>query len=765
MPNIYHRRIKGSAVNQLWHAPVRLAGTLFTALLLTIFAVAPAGLAQAACANTPNASLGTSTQTVNVTSPGTYYVWSRILAPDTTNNSYYLQVDGGCAIDVGDSASIPANTFTWVNYQNGTANSPISVNLTAGANQIVMTGREPGVGVDRVLFLGDQSCTPTGTGNNCTPAPDTTPPTVSMDAPSNNATVSGTTTVSANATDNVAVQSVQFELDGNNLGSPVTTPTPNASSSSTYSYSWNTAGIANGSHKLTAVATDTSGNQATATSVTVTVNNQTVDKTPPTVSISAPANNATVSGTTQVSANASDNVAVKSVQLELDGKNLGGVITTAPYSYNWDTSTASNGTHILTAIATDTSNNTATATNVTVTVNNPTSTPTPNAPTGLTAPTVTSTQVVLKWAAPSGNDAAAKYNIYRNGSVSPLATITTPTTTYTDSTVSPSTSYSYTVTAVDAAGNQGPPSTAVAVTTPAASTNGGGGSTTTVQNLAFNPTTKTLSWSAYPGASSYGIAQVHNPTTTRNTDYSWPHVTATSCIVPTGCGLPATPGSGETVNYSITPLGSNGSALSGTTWAKEITVTWPTTTDNQPPSQPTNLTAVAVSSSQINLSWTASTDNVGVTSYNIYRGTGSGIASLVGSSPTDSFGDSGLSPSTTYTYYVVALDAAKNTSPASSKASAVTQAASTTGTAILEGVITNSRTRQPINRAWVYTSKHATANGEVGAYTNAQGQYVLSGLITAYKHSFYYGANGYQYQSFYLQFPAGINTKNVSLNP
>ena len=51
---------------------------------------------------------------------------------------------------------------------------------------------------------------------------DMMPPTVSITAPGNGATVSGAVTVSANATDNVAVASVQFEVDGANVGSPVT---------------------------------------------------------------------------------------------------------------------------------------------------------------------------------------------------------------------------------------------------------------------------------------------------------------------------------------------------------------------------------------------------------------------------------------------------------------------------------------------------------------------------------------------------------------
>src|SRR5262249_31285292 len=101
------------------------------------------------------------------------------------------------------------------------------------------------------------------------------------------------------------------------------------------------------------------------------------DATPPTVSMTAPANGATVSGTTvTVSATASDNVGVASVQFKLDGANLGALDTASPYSVTWDSTTATNGSHTRTAVATDGAGNATTATAVTVTVNNDTTPPT-----------------------------------------------------------------------------------------------------------------------------------------------------------------------------------------------------------------------------------------------------------------------------------------------------------------------------------------------------------------------------------------------------
>src|SRR3989344_1636262 len=91
--------------------------------------------------------------------------------------------------------------------------------------------------------------------------------------------------------------------------------------------------------------------------------------------------------------------------------------------------------------------------------------------------------------------------------------------------------------------------------------------------------------------------------------------------------------------------------------------------DTQAPTTPTNLTASAISSSQINLSWTQSTDNIGVTGYRVYRG-----GTQVASPSTTSYSDTGLSPSTTYSYTVAAVDGAGNVSVQSTSASATTQA-------------------------------------------------------------------------------------------
>ncbi|MEP6916494.1 MAG: Ig-like domain-containing protein, partial [Acidobacteriota bacterium] len=208
--------------------------------------------------------------------------------------------------------------------------------------------------------------------NSGTPPVDTTAPTVSVTAPTTGATVTGTATVTASAFDNVGVSGVQFKLDGANLGAEDTT--------APYSVSWNSVSSTNGAHTLAAIARDAAGNATTSADVTVTVSNVTTppaDTTKPVVSVSAPSIAATVTGPTTVSAAASDNVGVTGVQFKLDGINLGAEDTTGPYSLTWDTTTATNGSHALTALARDAAGNTALSSPVTVTVSNTTAPPAP----------------------------------------------------------------------------------------------------------------------------------------------------------------------------------------------------------------------------------------------------------------------------------------------------------------------------------------------------------------------------------------------------
>ena len=192
---------------------------------------------------------------------------------------------------------------------------------------------------------------------------------VTITSPASGSIVGGTVPVSASVSivGALTVSSVQFQLDGADLGAPDT--------SAPYSVSWNTTTAGNGSHTLTAVARDgLLGLTFTSAPVTVTVANNApppADTTPPTVNITSPASGATVHGTINVTADASDNVGVAGVQFLLDnGVNGSADATTPPYSVSWNTATATDGSHTITAIARDAAGNQTTSAPVTVTVAN-----------------------------------------------------------------------------------------------------------------------------------------------------------------------------------------------------------------------------------------------------------------------------------------------------------------------------------------------------------------------------------------------------------
>ncbi|HYO51964.1 Ig-like domain-containing protein [Archangium sp.] len=173
------------------------------------------------------------------------------------------------------------------------------------------------------------------------PVVDVTPPTTAITSPASNDSIRGTVTVTATADDDTGVTKVEFYDGQTLLGTDTSAP---------YSVSWNTVGVAEGAHTLTAKAYDGVGLVGTSTGGAVVV-----DNTAPTTSLTSPT--ATyVQGTVQVTATASDNRAVVKVEF-YEGQTLFGTATTAPYSVSWNTTGLANGSHTLYARAYDAAGN------------------------------------------------------------------------------------------------------------------------------------------------------------------------------------------------------------------------------------------------------------------------------------------------------------------------------------------------------------------------------------------------------------------------
>jgi hypothetical protein len=253
------------------------------------------------------------------------------------------------------------------------------------------------------------------------------------------------------------------------------------------------------------------------------------------------------------------------------------------------------------------------------------STPPPNAPTGVTATVVAGPAVQVGWSAVSG---AAGYQVRRNGTL--LDTVTSPG--YTDAAPPSDTLLSYTVRAVDGIGQPSVDSlpAEVTITAPAAPAN-------LTATVIAGPNVE-LAWDAVAGAVSYAVLRNGSPL---------------SSVSSPGFTDPA-PGTG-TISYTVRATDGIGQQSADSAPAS-VTVTPPPPPDTVKPSKPGKPTGSATDTTTT-MSWAASTDNIGVTGYRIYRN-----SSAVNTSPTPSFNDTGLAPSTTYKYQVAAFDAAGNES-------------------------------------------------------------------------------------------------------
>ena len=342
-----------------------------------------------------------------------------------------------------------------------------------------------------------------------------------------------------------------------------------------------------------------------------------------------------------------------------------------------------------------------------------TDTTAPSVPTNLISSNITETSIDLNWAASTDNVGVTGYNVYVNGILSSITTSTNQNITG----LSSATTYSLTVRAKDAAGNLSNSSSAINVTT---STSGGNGNGTATELLISeyvegssnnkvleiaNFTGTTVNLSSYSlrrntnGGSSWGSTFSLSGSLASGEVYVVANTNASSAI--TSIANVTTSAEAMTFNGND-PVGlfKNGTLIDiigvfnggSANFAKDVTLRrksnvsspvtsyntneWDSfsidtftdlgshtlsgggsTTDTTPPSTPTNLSSTNITETSFNLSWTASTDNVGVVSYDIYQ---DGV--LVSTNSGTSLSISGLDDDTTYSFTVSANDAAGNSS-------------------------------------------------------------------------------------------------------
>jgi hypothetical protein len=142
--------------------------TAFALLLLPLFTSLFGFSAPAAAAGCTTLPQDKGQATANFTSKaGTFAVWARLLPGSQNDDSVLLTIDDKlCGVVVGDSNSLKVGEFTWINFRDGNQANKITTELSEGTHSLTIAGRETNVGIDKLMVLAD-TCTPTGTGDNC----------------------------------------------------------------------------------------------------------------------------------------------------------------------------------------------------------------------------------------------------------------------------------------------------------------------------------------------------------------------------------------------------------------------------------------------------------------------------------------------------------------------------------------------------------------------------------------------------------------------
>jgi M6 family metalloprotease-like protein len=322
----------------------------------------------------------------------------------------------------------------------------------------------------------------------------------------------------------------------------------------------------------------------------------------------------------------------------------------------------------------------------------------PSAPTNLASSNITSSSVHLAWTASTDNVGVTGYDVYRNGTL--YASVTTNSADVTGLTAS--TTYTFYVIAKDAAGNASAASSTISVTTSPVvatycasqgsnatyewiskvvvgsftnSSSGAGYTDFTSQTITLTAGSS-VSISLTPGFSSSTYSEYWKIWIDYNGDKDFDDANelafnAGALSTTTVTGTIAVPSGVSGTTRMRVSMKYNAAQTQCETFSygevEDYTVTFNTVIDNTAPSVPTGLAASGTTTTSTNLAWTASTDNVGVTGYEVYRN-----GALLGTTTTTSYSVTGLTASTTYSFTVLAYDAAGNKSAASTALSVTT---------------------------------------------------------------------------------------------
>ncbi|CAN7753374.1 family 14 glycosylhydrolase [Paenibacillus sp. LjRoot56] len=328
----------------------------------------------------------------------------------------------------------------------------------------------------------------------------------------------------------------------------------------------------------------------------------------------------------------------------------------------------------------------------------------PSIPTNVASTSKTDTSISLSWSASTDAVGVTGYEIWRNG----VKIATTASTSYTNSGLTANTAYSYTIKAYDAAGNLSTDSAALSVTTNPTPVGNSvtvyykkGYATPYIHYRPAGGTWTTAPGTAMPNSELSGYAKISITIGTasqleavfNNGSGTWDNNNSQNYLFNVG-------------TWTFTPSSTGG--------VGNITAGLPQGVDTTAPSTPTNLASTSKTDTSISLSWSASTDTVGVTGYEIWR---NGVK--IATTATTSYTNSGLIANTAYSYTVKAYDAAGNLS-ADSAAISVTTNPIPVGNSVTvyykKGFTTPFIHYRPAGGTWTAVPGIAMPNSELSGY-------------------------------------------------
>ncbi|WP_394747853.1 ThuA domain-containing protein [Spongiimicrobium salis] len=326
----------------------------------------------------------------------------------------------------------------------------------------------------------------------------------------------------------------------------------------------------------------------------------------------------------------------------------------------------------------------------------------PTAPTNLNADDISPSTTDLSWDAATDNIGVTSYQIYQDE----VEIDRVADTNYNVTGLSPNTSYSFAVTALDAATNESEFSEAVVITTAETSDHEAPSAPSNLRATAIAQTTLDLSWDAATdnvGVTSYAVYQ---------DDVEIARVAVTTYQV-TGLN-PDT-----SYDFRLTAFDIAGNESEST---EVLTLSTLEATDTEAPSVPANLMASSITETSLDLNWDASTDNVAVTSYRIFQDNVE-IATIT---PTN-YQVTGLVANTSYDFVIVALDMAGNTSESSDVLTVSTlQAPDTEAPSIPSNLAASNIGETSFDLSW----DAATDNVAVTSYTVFQDNVAIAVVNT-----------------------------------